>query len=88
MNIVDQILRKAGDCKPGDRVCFKAPGADYVIESVEETHIGMVRHQHPGGSSAYWPDELLWVRGVPGPVTVYMVTEVNEDRPGPNGEGW
>lgn len=61
MKIVNHLLRKAGDCKAGDRVCFDAPGAMYLIESVEDTHIGMVRHQYPGGSSAYWPDELLWV---------------------------
>lgn len=61
MQFENHVLRKASQCKPGDRVCFDAPGAHYVIEAVEDTGIGMVRHQHPGGSSAYWPDELLYV---------------------------
>ena len=48
---------KAKDVRVGDRVF----GGGYVVTEVEDTAIGMVRHQHDGGSSAYWPDEWLLV---------------------------
>lgn len=46
---------QAKDVRVGDRV------ANYVVTDVEDTAIGMVRHQHDGGSTAYWPHEWLRV---------------------------
>ena len=54
---------QAKDVRVGDRV------ANYIVTDVEDTAIGMVRHQHDGGSTAYWPHEWLRVRR---PVTVII----------------
>lgn len=54
----------------GDKVCFEMASAGYVVTGVEQTEIGMVRHQHDGGSNSYWPNELLYVQ-VEDPITAY-----------------
>ena len=54
-------LRKAENVRVGDKVCFELASADYIVTEIEQTKIGMVRHQHKGGSNSYWPHELLYV---------------------------
>ena len=54
-------LRKAENVRVGDKVCFELASADYIVTEIEQTRIGMVRHQHKDGSSSYWPHELLYV---------------------------
>ena len=53
---------QAKNVKVGDRVKFRMSSADYTVEEVEITNIGMVRHQHDSGSSTYWPNELLYIQ--------------------------
>jgi hypothetical protein len=55
------VLRKACEVQVGDKVCFEMPSVNYTVAGVDQTAIGMVRHQHATGSSAYWPDELVYV---------------------------
>lgn len=56
-------LRRAYSIKPGEKVCFESEGANYVVESVEDTPIGMIRHsfRDDTGSASYWPGEWLYV---------------------------
>ena len=61
MKFGNHVLRKAVNVKVGDKVCFQLESAAYVVTSVEQTKIGMVRHQHRDGSNSYWPNELLYV---------------------------
>lgn len=58
---------RARDIRIGDHVVFDMPGANYVVEDVETTQIGQIRHVHGDGtaSSCYWPTDLLYVE-VPG----------------------
>ena len=61
MKFGNHALRKAENVQVGDKVCFELESANYVVTEVEWTQIGMVRHQHDGGSSSYWPHELVYV---------------------------
>ena len=62
MKFGNNVLCKAESIKVGDTVVFQMGSADYVVDAVETTDIGMIRHQHRGGSSSYWPNELLYAR--------------------------
>ena len=61
MKFGNHTLRKAENVRVGDKVCFELASADYIVTEIEQTKIGMVRHQHKCGSSSYWPHELLYV---------------------------
>lgn len=61
MKFENHVLQRADDVRVGDKVCFDLPSANYVVTGVEDTRIGMVRHQHENGSSSYWPNELVYV---------------------------
>lgn len=61
MKFGNHVLRKAENVRVGDKVCFDMESANYVVTDVEETKIGMVRHQHKSGSNSYWPHELVYV---------------------------
>jgi hypothetical protein len=61
MNFDNHALRKVEDVQVGDTVCFNFSSSNYTVLDIERTEIGMIRHQHDGGSSSYWPGELLYV---------------------------
>lgn len=61
MKFGNHILRRADKTDIGDVICFEMDTANYIIRSIEHTKIGMIRHQHDGGSNSYWPHELLFV---------------------------
>ena len=63
MKYKDPEFMKASAVAVGDRVSFLRPGSGYVVEAVEETAIGMVRHRHSNdtGSNSYWAGEVLVV---------------------------
>ena len=58
------VLRKAEHVQVGDKVCFELESASYVVDEIDTTQIGMVRHKHKDGSSSYWPNELLYVENL------------------------
>lgn len=60
MKFGNHTLVRAENIQPGDKVCFDMDSANYVVTDIENTKIGMVRHQHKDGSSSYWPNELLY----------------------------
>ena len=64
MKFGNHTLRKAENVKVGDKVCFQLESSSYVVTAVEKTEIGMIRHQHKGGSTSYWPNELLYVENL------------------------
>lgn len=76
MKFGNHALRKAEKVQVGDKVCFEMASAGYVVTGVEQTEIGMVRHQHDGGSNSYWPNELLYVQ-VEDPITAYYTDRAN-----------
>ena len=59
----DTCLISAHLVRPGDRVRFRMPSADYTVESVEIDNIGHVRHHTNDGTAtcAYHPGEFLWI---------------------------
>lgn len=63
MKYKEPELVRASEVAVGDRVNFPQPGGSYVVEAVEETAIGMIRHRHSDdtGSNGYWADEVLLV---------------------------
>jgi hypothetical protein len=67
MKFGNHFLRKVENVEVGDTVCFNLPSASYIVLDIERTEIGMIRHRHKGGSSAYWPGELLYVEDSPAP---------------------
>jgi len=58
----DCTLYKAADVPIGATIVFSMGSANYRVDSVEVTGIGMVRHQYEKGSTSYWPHELVYVR--------------------------
>lgn len=70
MKFGNHALRRADHVEVGDKVCFELDSTGYVVTGVEQTAIGMVRHQHNRGSNSYWPNELLYVQ-VEDPITRY-----------------
>lgn len=76
MKFGNHALRRADHVEVGDKVCFEMASASYVVAEVEITTIGMVRHQHDGGSSSYWPNELLYVEDK-NPITEYYTDRAN-----------
>lgn len=63
MKYKDPEFMKAGSVVVGDRVSFLRPGGGYVVEAIEETAIGMIRHRHSNdtGNNSYWADDVLVV---------------------------
>jgi len=57
----DCKLVTAQQVRIGDTVVFDMPSANYCVCEVDENEIGMIRHHFHGGSSCYWPNELLYV---------------------------
>lgn len=76
MKFGNHTLRKAENVQVGDKVCFEMQSANYVVTAVEQTAIGMVRHQHDRGSNSYWPHELLYVEDED-PITAYYTDRAN-----------
>ena len=58
------VLREAGNVQVGDKVCFELESANYVVDEIDITQIGMVRHKHKYGSNSYWPNEILYVESL------------------------
>ena len=56
--------KKAQDVKPGDVVVCSNERFNYVVESVEETGIGGIRHRSGNNTAShyYQPNEYLWTR--------------------------
>lgn len=61
MKFGNHTLRKVENIGVGDTVAFDTESAGYTVDAVETTKIGMIRHQHKGGSNSYWPGELVYV---------------------------
>ena len=63
-NLVGAVLMAASLVKAGDEVCFRWPGANYIVDEVETDSIGHVRHRMNDctASCSYHPGELLWVK--------------------------
>ncbi len=61
MKFGNHTLRKVENVGVGDTVSFDMESANYRVEAVEITEIGMIRHQHKRGSNSYWPGELVYV---------------------------
>ena len=61
MKFGNHTLRKVENVSVGDTVSFDMTSANYRVEAVETTEIGMIRHQHKSGSNSYWPGELVYV---------------------------
>jgi hypothetical protein len=61
MKFGNRTLRKVEKVCVGDTMVFDTVSANYKVDAVEATPIGMIRHQHKGGSSSYWPGELVYV---------------------------
>lgn len=76
MKFGNYVLRRADHVEVGDKICFELASVGYVVTGVEQTQIGMVRHQHDRGSNAYWPHELLYVQ-VEDPITDYYTDRAN-----------
>ena len=57
----DCILYKAANVPIGATIVFSQNAANYRVDSVEITGIGMVRHRYEEGSTSYWPHELVYV---------------------------
>lgn len=47
----------------GDKVCFQTKSCDYVVEDIEYTETGELRHVFDNGQNrtSYWPDEFVYV---------------------------
>lgn len=56
------VLRKVENVRVGDTVVFNMDSANYKVTDIDTTEIGMIRHRHAGGSSSYWPGELVYVK--------------------------
>jgi len=76
MKFGNHAIRRADHVDVGDKVCFELASAGYVVTAVDQTAIGMVRHQHEGGSSSYWPHDLVYVE-VEDPITSYYTDRAN-----------
>ncbi len=61
MKFGNHTLRRVEKVGDGDTVAFDTASANYRVEAVETTEIGMIRHQHKSGSNSYRPGELVYV---------------------------
>ena len=61
MKFGNHVLKKSENVNVGDIVSFDMSSANYQVEEINTTKIGMVQHLHKTGSNSYWPNELLYV---------------------------